>query len=581
VGGTNQLGTQYTGYIWRVDITGTYAYPGSPYTDFFTEFYPHTTVGTPVWTTNAAAGPQGYMTDVYGADYYVNYGRLSNVPYTFCAGTSGGADGVGQAGLCDSTQGSLNNGFAMGLGTLSSYSNGYAYSAILGAQVIVNDQAPPQNVQVTGAPSGWVRSGPSNLTVSATQPGLGLGSFNVTEGSYPLSSQTVPCPNAFQTDTQSPSVTLASVNYQSANTCPESASSQAFDLSGLSEGVHSIAGHAQSILGYDTGSAPAQIKIDRTPPTIVSSGPAYAAKDQPNVAGVQALHVTATDAGAAGQTTSGVVSLQTYLDGAPVAAGPNATQPCPSGSCSLSADGQIDFGTLTSGAHTVEVRATDGAGNVSVEDWLVLGGPLPPGLAAGVTRTIDSCWQGVPAPTMAAPTVYEIGSVFNSLSLTDVSELCNPDPRAVAAAGGDDTNVPNTVPFLSMTFGTCQSDSTEGSGCGPPLAVQVWPECSRNLSSYQVPSSTTTDGADEPMLSTPVQMDQLVGSLLPQVLTALPQEAGQLPSVLSTALASQLASLPAASFEDGTRIELYTGDTTIVIFGACAVSGGRLRAERG
>ncbi|HKP18353.1 MAG TPA: hypothetical protein VJT84_07725 [Gaiellaceae bacterium] len=64
-------------------------------------------------------------------------------------------------------------------------------------------------------------------------------------------------------------------------------------------------------------------------------------------------------------------------------------------------------------------------------------------------------------------------------------------------------------------------------GCAPPFEVQIWPSCVRNPSTYRL---------------TPA------GRPLPSKRTSL-------------------RGVPAAYFEDGHRLELYTGRVTIVMFG--------------
>ena len=79
------------------------------------------------------------------------------------------------------------------------------------------------------------------------------------------------------------------------------------------------------------------------------------------------------------------------------------------------------------------------------------------------------------------------------------------------------------------TYGTC--DTSEG-GCGPPLEIQSWPECDRNFSSYGV--------IEPPRALSPLKSFFLSGSY----------------------------KIPTAAFEYGitTRLEMYTGQTTVVIF---------------
>jgi hypothetical protein len=81
----------------------------------------------------------------------------------------------------------------------------------------------------------------------------------------------------------------------------------------------------------------------------------------------------------------------------------------------------------------------------------------------------------------------------------------------------------DTADFVSFVYGDCAADSD--SGCAPPAEVQVWPRGVRGPSAYD-PSAP----------GTPVST------------------------------ATELRDLPAALFEDGTRVELYGEHSTIVVF---------------
>jgi hypothetical protein len=78
--------------------------------------------------------------------------------------------------------------------------------------------------------------------------------------------------------------------------------------------------------------------------------------------------------------------------------------------------------------------------------------------------------------------------------------------------------------YVSFIYGDCQA--TGETGCAPPAEIQVWPACLRNPSLYQ---------------------SKLPGG----------------PTFEETTVRG----VPAASFEDGQRLELQTGISTVVIFG--------------
>jgi RHS repeat-associated protein len=270
--------TGYTGFIARVDMAGLNFGPGSPYTEFYGALYPPASSGTPVWTTDGFDGAGGSMAEAGDVDWYFNATTVSNGSMSFCSAGGGGSDGGSQP-LCDENAGAPGNVFAFGLYAMKTYSNVFAGVSVQGIDVVYNDLAPPANVTLHNLPGGgWTGSAPSNVKISATQPGLGLGSFYLTDnGSQDGASATVACPNAFQADTN-PNLT-ASPGYVPTKTCPESATSQAFDLSNLSEGVHTIVGHATSVLNRGAASLATTVKVDRSPPTLSLDGSLYAARE--------------------------------------------------------------------------------------------------------------------------------------------------------------------------------------------------------------------------------------------------------------------------------------------------------------
>jgi hypothetical protein len=108
---------------------------------------------------------------------------------------------------------------------------------------------------------------------------------------------------------------------------------------------------------------------------------------------------------------------------------------------------------------------------------------------------------------------YSLGASVAGLSLTAVLRRCDhPYPGEPARAN-----------FLSFVYGDC--DASKTGSCAPPLEVQSWPACERTLTDY------TFDGRPYPYDS--------VG---------------------------EARGVPSATFDGGTRIELYSGASTIVVF---------------
>ncbi len=126
-------------------------------------------------------------------------------------------------------------------------------------------------------------------------------------------------------------------------------------------------------------------------------------------------------------------------------------------------------------------------------------------------------------------TAYDLGSTFDGLSRTSVERSCfAPPPRALHRLGE-----PASVAWTSnATYGTCTPEGSDGT-CDPPLEIQSSPECDRNFSSY---------GVVEPTRAV---------------------------STRRSFFLSGSHKIPTAAFEYGrfgARLEMYTGQTTVVIF---------------
>lgn len=111
--------------------------------------------------------------------------------------------------------------------------------------------------------------------------------------------------------------------------------------------------------------------------------------------------------------------------------------------------------------------------------------------------------------------LYAVGESFEGLPLTGMTR------RLEARVPPD----PARANFVGFRYGDCTPH--DDAGCGAPLEIQIWPACERNLSSY----SLTPFGHP------------------------LPHEGVTARGV------------PAAFFEEGRRLELYTGRVSIVMFG--------------
>jgi len=111
--------------------------------------------------------------------------------------------------------------------------------------------------------------------------------------------------------------------------------------------------------------------------------------------------------------------------------------------------------------------------------------------------------------------LYSLGDSFESLPLQAITR------RDDAPAPGEHVR----ADYVGFIYGDCVA--SDENGCPPPIEVQVWPACERSFADYSL-----TPAGDQ-----------------------LPYE----PAIVR--------GVPAAWFEDGLRLELYSGDVTIVIFG--------------
>ena len=119
---------------------------------------------------------------------------------------------------------------------------------------------------------------------------------------------------------------------------------------------------------------------------------------------------------------------------------------------------------------------------------------------------------GAPAHGLGLPLLFA-GESVDELPLTRVLR------------GGD-------AGYVSFVYGDCEA--TDDAGCAPPMEVQVWPACRRHLGLYE----------QGPPFGPAVERAAVRG-------------------------------VPAAFLDDGTRLELQTGRSTVVVF-----AGSRGRALR-
>jgi hypothetical protein len=82
----------------------------------------------------------------------------------------------------------------------------------------------------------------------------------------------------------------------------------------------------------------------------------------------------------------------------------------------------------------------------------------------------------------------------------------------------------DTADYVSFVYGDC-APAVSGEGCAPPAEIQVAPGCARGLALYDTP---------------------VAGALVPEK--------------------TRVRGFPAAFFDGGTRLEIYMGSSTVVVF---------------
>lgn len=281
-------------------------------------------------------------------------------------------------------------------------------------------------------------------------------------------------------------------------------------LSALPEGINTIRASAHQIAGEPYGTAsftgtwPA--KVDRTGPELVLLGQ-LRRRTGGRVGGRVPLQIMAVD-GTDEEQRSGVRSIEVLVDGVRKHIVEAA---CPEGSCELDTNWILDAVQYLSGQRTITVRAEDWAGNASSESWSV---------------TVDSTaslWSSCEDATSPMPfTGYSLGPRFGQLTRTSLERYCEPISSVSTedlAAGYRRTN------YLSVIYGDCVEGELEQGRCVPPLEVQSWPACERSRANYIL-----GDGSELPRTEQTVR------------------------------------GTDAASFDDAYRLEIYTGESTVVIF---------------
>ena len=172
-----------------------------------------------------------------------------------------------------------------------------------------------------------------------------------------------------------------------------------------STGQHSVVIKATDGLGNTTTKTQmVEVQRDTGDPTLQSGGELIEAPEGWVEQEAYGLNASATDSG------YGVTSLALKIDGAQVT---STTQACADGGCPVTLAKSIDMSSYSGGAHSVELIATDGAGNTAAKHW-----------------TINVDPEGHITTKEAEDTLRAVGETTDSDLVASTDELISPEERA-------------------------------------------------------------------------------------------------------------------------------------------------------
>jgi RHS repeat-associated protein len=361
----------YANYTWQADPV---RYPGVFVNQFVWYTWSHTPYDSYVFTgllhPGALAsqgdsawqtGPAGFFLineggAVFQASPYTATFGFSIIQGTACFGFPGARAGAALREGCDESQGEAQGTAALGLGAYSP--NGFvqtgpnkATETADGFEVAIGEHDAPV-LQAPGPPSqGWLNDhgDPHTISVTATDVGLGVKSIALTGAATGGGSQVNSCTGDIYRDPCPPSATT-SFSY----TVPEGdnlLNLQATDIVGL----------ASALQTWD-------MKIDRAPPEFVelSGNLVDASRQDPPIftLPVGQVNVRASD------RPSGVQSISASID-CPGVSFPPTNQTNPSDGADLSATITLNSLACSRGEHTIEITASDRAGNSTSRKLIV------------------------------------------------------------------------------------------------------------------------------------------------------------------------------------------------------------------
>lgn len=199
---------------------------------------------------------------------------------------------------------------------------------------------------ISEQPSTWERTGIRSFRALATDDDVGVQDFVFTTVHGETLKTASPC--------------VASCAGEA------SEASHAVMLSDLPEGDLEIAAASRDAAGNRSAPAIAHVKVDRTSPSIFTSG-AFD-EERVTVAKHAVLHVKASDGTEDASGTAGVIRVEMRLDGELVdPATDRIQQTCVSGGCALRHSFALEPLSWGTGEHVIDVTAVDAAGNTNVQ----------------------------------------------------------------------------------------------------------------------------------------------------------------------------------------------------------------------
>ena len=151
-------------------------------------------------------------------------------------------------------------------------------------------------------------------------------------------------------------------------------------------------------------------------------------------------------------------------------------------------------------------------------------------LALGLGRSGPA---GASGATPRSSFSLEHARAFDEFRLFSAGRSADGHPLTAVLRRDDRAN------YVSFVYGDCEANDDEG--CAPSAEVQVWPSCRRNLTLY----------------------DDRVAT---RAASPVPERV-------------RVRGVPGAFFENGTRLELETGHSLVVVFAASREQALRIAAE--